>query len=132
MSGIYRWVGGQNTSALNMGGLGGYGVKYDNGFTFNNGQFQPIVWQTGINADFDYHQGVYDEVFARVIEITSNNAAIVQPLANTSHAPKMHPVTPKAQLPATGDNHSILIWIGMALAITTGLILSQGLKKEME
>ncbi|WP_160315185.1 hypothetical protein [Streptococcus sp. X13SY08] len=22
----------------------------------------------------------------------------------------MHPVTPKAQLPATGDNHSILIW----------------------
>lgn len=130
-AGIYRWVGGENTSAINIGGLGGYGVKYDNGFTFTNGQFQPITWQTGANDPFDYSKGMYDEVFTLVTETSSSSSTTVQsqPQSATDQTVR---VTPAGQLPATGDDKSILTWVGLALALVTGLVVGQGLKKDIQ
>ncbi|EHI70869.1 zinc ribbon domain-containing protein [Streptococcus ictaluri] len=52
---LYRLDQGTDTSVLTPGGgLGGMNVKYAFGFQVAGQTAHPIVWQTGLNSDFDY------------------------------------------------------------------------------
>lgn len=120
---LYRYVGGENLSAIGYGGIGGWRVKYDFGFCFSNQQLQPLLWQTGIDHEFDYTQGMYGGIYTKVNR--DANPPTVTPLSHQSQKQTVRPTLPK-----TGEKPSIwLPVIGLALLGGIGYTLLKNRQK---
>ncbi|CAM4215268.1 hypothetical protein AT575_05465 [Streptococcus penaeicida] len=55
-NGYYELVGnnGYNQAIMIPGGIGGANIKYTFGFQLQGTSLLPVLWQTGINSEFDY------------------------------------------------------------------------------
>lgn len=130
--GLYRYVDGTNTDKINEGGIGGYGIQYDFGFSLVDGAFQPVFWSTTQGQVIDYSQPNYGAAFnkeAEQVTVTTSQATSSSSKALTSATSQQQSTTASnttesTTLPTTGEKGSVLPLIGgVLLVILAGLTL---------
>lgn len=111
---LYRYVGGNNWGNIGYNGLGGWGVKYDFGFNYQDGKLQTVFWGAAITDDINYFDLHYGGDFSKTVEQAATPS--VEPLSHQLQSQRVKP-----SLPKTGETSSNLFAV-LGFGLLGGII----------